>query len=69
MLAVLRCCGFFSFVLRSGEFVGHVFVNLDQLIQVWMFCDLKIYFSSRFFCLCFNAGLFFGDHACVEGNA
>ena len=47
MLAVLRCCGFLLFVLRSGQFVGHVFVNLDLLIHVCLFCYLKTHFSFR----------------------
>ena len=58
MLIVLKCCGSVSCVVRSGHFVGHVFINLAYLIQVSLTCDLKFYFVSLAFYVCFHFWLF-----------
>ena len=53
MLNVLTSCGFVSFVLCSGHFVGHVFVNLDNLIQVCC-VDLSSTFEGSGLAMCWR---------------
>ena len=57
--------------MRSGQVVGHVFVNVDHLIKACLFCDLTIllYFQGISEGVLVFDCVLFGDHVCVEGNA